>query len=830
MSEIQVDESSLPDVEHTDAIETQPSIDHASLHAEAKTESNRGRVDVAAAWLALLLIVVGVVCALVLLGVALVLWIGYFPTKVTPGKTGQYVSNLVAAHVTMSDFGSTKNHLCQDQTRTMTLLHQRVENAVGAAPIWMRNTLLTAVAVKALAKVFGFDGSRQRSSTASRSQENLRASGTDGLLTSLLDDARLGSRADDISVVIAQQREQREQHERELQRVKSGGVGGLLRLLLTGHGLKPVPRLAASWIAITDDTLPQSTWHEARESHGLDVRQAIGVSITKLLLWHWSQPLAFLLVFYAYGCELEPIQVCFGLVVAAREVLYLTTTMAGIVACPVYLLLDVSSVWSESETSVQGCWRLAVYILTPHNYVALCLSTRFSGRGAAGSVVNPRHRKKMVCFGIVVACSGICAVFFWFASFVCWLTERNPAVFEHWLTKRESDLDKIAVDAIVALSWIPVLGLCLFVVARRNTKLRRAAWAHEPISEGIELDVMEPDAERIYDEEETTTQRQLDKKGLLSRAFLGLAFVQILADFSSCFALGLLLQEWSHATEFNQTPMLWGYAITACGFMFLFGPASVVASFKQASKSKESTENARPCARVGDVTRRTAIGCFGTAMLIGLLYIAIGVGLLIEGNDVRCWSYTGTSQHEWQLKCGEHAGCVMGACQFDTTSNAGALLAFKSNGNQLEGWTQGSEPCPNGGWFGVSCGGFANASVTELVLVDTAVTGDIGDLAALTQLTGLGLQDTAVTGDIGDLAALTQLTVLGLDNTAVTGDIGDLAALTQLTVLDLVDTAVTGDIGDLAALTQLTGLGLDNTAVTGCPLRKSNGDTVWCNK
>eukprot|EP01050_Picozoa_sp_SAG11_P018511 SAG11_NODE_2809_length_2946_cov_70.570776_2_plen_764_part_00 len=763
----------------------------------------------------------------------------------------------------------------------------------------MRDTLLTAVAAKALAKIFGFDGQRgKRSGTAPGSQENLRASRTGGLLTSLLEDERLDSRADDINAVIAQQREQ---HERELQRVKSGGVGGLLRLLLTGHGLKPVPRLAASWIAITDDTLPQSTWHEARESLGLDVRQAIGVSITKLLLWHWSQPLAFLLVFYAYGCELEPIQVCFGLVVAAREVLYLTTTMAGIVACPVYLLLDVSSVWSESETSVQGCWRLAVYILTPHNYVALCLSTRFSGRGAASSVVNPRHRKKMVCFGIVVVCSGICAIFFWFAVFVDWLGKQE-----------EHDLNQIA---IVALSWIPVLGLCLFAVARRNTKLRRAARAHEPASEGIELDVMEPDEGQIYDEEETTTQRQLDKKGLLSRAFLGLAFVQILADFSSCFALGLLLQEWSLATEFNQTPMLWGYAITACGFMFLFGPASVVASFRQASKPKESAENVRPCARVGDVTRRTAIGCFGAAMLIGLLYIAIGVGLLIEGNDVRCWSYTGTSQHEWQLKCGfpQRGGCVMGACvceggyggdrcQYNTTSNAGALLAFKFEGDQhthevLEGWTQGSEPCPNGGWFGVSCGGFANASVTELDLEntavtgdighlaaltqlteldlentavtgdighlaaltqltylllgytavtgdighlaaltqltqlnleDTAVTGDIGDLAALTQLTYLYLYDTAVTGDIGHLAALTQLTYLLLGYTAVTGDIGHLAALTQLTELDLYDTAVTGDIGHLAALTQLTELDLDETAVTGCPLRKSNGDTVWC--
>eukprot|EP01051_Picozoa_sp_SAG22_P001841 SAG22_NODE_76_length_22248_cov_14.352070_7_plen_823_part_00 len=754
-----------------------------SLHAETTPESNRGWIDVATAWLALLLVVVGVVCALVLLGVVLLGTVD-----------GQ------------SDLTSMKIHLCQDQTRTMTLLHQHIEDVVGTAPTWMRGTLLSAIAVKVVAKVCGFDGQRgKRSGTTSGAQEKLRASGNDRLLTSLLEDERLGSRADDISVVIAQQREQREQHERELQRVKSGGVVGLLRLLLTGHGLKPVPRLAASWIAITDDTTPQSTWHEARESLGLDVRQAIGVSIAKLLLWHWSQPLAFLSVFYAYGCHLEPLQVWFGLVVAAREVLYLATTLAGVVACPVYLLLDVSSVWSESESSVQGCWRLAVYILTPHNYVALCLSTRFSGRGAVDSVVNPRHRKKMVCFGIVVVCSGGFAIFNWFVVFVNWLTKRNSDVFKNWLTKRESDLDKIAVVAIVALSWIPVLGLYLFVVARHSTKLRRAARAHEPASEGLELDAMVPE-EQIH-EEETAAQQQVGKRGLLSRAFLALAFVQILADFSSCFALGLLVQEWSLAqTEFNQTPMLWGYAITACGFMFLFGPASVVASFMQASKPKDST-NATRCARAGDATRRTVVGCFGTAMLIGLLYIAVGACLLVNSIDVRCTRYTGTSQHEWQIKCGEHAKCVSGICQFDT-SNAGALLAFKSEGDQqtyrtLESWTQGSEPCPNGGWLGVSCGGVGNASVTKLDLVFMAVTGDIKHLAGLTQLTGLYLYSTAVTGDIKDLAGLTQLDELSLGSTAVTGDIKGLAGLTQLTILDL---------------------GL--TAVYGCPLQKSNGDTI----
>ena len=176
-----------------------------SLHAEATPESNRGWIDVATAWLALLLVVVGVVCALVLL--VLVLFGVQSGDTYTDGGQSDF-------------YRTTKIHLCQDQTKTMTLLHQHFEYVVITAPTWMRCTLLSAIAFKVVAKVCGFDGQRgKRSGTTSGAQEKLRASGTDRLLTSLLEDERLGSRADDISAVIAQQREH---HERELQRVKSG--------------------------------------------------------------------------------------------------------------------------------------------------------------------------------------------------------------------------------------------------------------------------------------------------------------------------------------------------------------------------------------------------------------------------------------------------------------------------------------------------------------------------------------------------------------------------------------------------------------------------------
>ena len=71
-------------------------------------------------------------------------------------------------------------------------------------------------------------------------------------------------------------------------------------------------------------------------------------------------------MFRAYFCQLSAAQQHFGLVVAAREVLYLATTVAGILACPVYLLLDISTVWAEADTISDRFGHTAMYVLTPH--------------------------------------------------------------------------------------------------------------------------------------------------------------------------------------------------------------------------------------------------------------------------------------------------------------------------------------------------------------------------------------------------------------------------------------------------------------------------------
>ena len=76
---------------------------------------------------------------------------------------------------------------------------------------------------------------------------------------------------------------------------------------------------------------------------------------------------------------------CAVQVVAAREVLYLATTLAGVLVCPAYLLLDLATVWTEDggATTAAKVFRAAVYVLTPHNYVAVCLAAALSDRGAS---------------------------------------------------------------------------------------------------------------------------------------------------------------------------------------------------------------------------------------------------------------------------------------------------------------------------------------------------------------------------------------------------------------------------------------------------------------
>ena len=145
--------------------------------------------------------------------------------------------------------------------------------------------------------------------------------------------------------------------------------------------------VAASWDAIAARSeWPPSTWTEARVGLGLSTRQAIWSSGTRILLWHWAQPLSYFVVFGAYYCSLpadpteneggDNLLQEIGTFVAVREAMYVATTLLALWLNPAYLLLELESVWSLAEEMAinWGALKLWVlYLFAPHHYVTMCL-------------------------------------------------------------------------------------------------------------------------------------------------------------------------------------------------------------------------------------------------------------------------------------------------------------------------------------------------------------------------------------------------------------------------------------------------------------------------
>jgi hypothetical protein len=159
--------------------------------------------------------------------------------------------------------------------------------------------------------------------------------------------------------------------------------GGLTQQLLLGAGARDGAADRAGWLAIAGgnkEDWTQPTWTVAREARGLTQRQALPVAAIKLVFWHLSQPAAYLWLLGDYRCdiaELGPTQQYLAVVIAMRELLYLGSTVLAAVACPSFLLIDLRTVWNEAETPLERFTRIAMYVLCPHNFVAIVLSKRF---------------------------------------------------------------------------------------------------------------------------------------------------------------------------------------------------------------------------------------------------------------------------------------------------------------------------------------------------------------------------------------------------------------------------------------------------------------------
>ena len=127
------------------------------------------------------------------------------------------------------------------------------------------------------------------------------------------------------------------------------------------------------------------------------------------------------------------------------------------------------------------------------------------------------------------------------------------------------------------------------------------------------------------------------------------------------------------------------------------------------------------------------------------------------------------------------------------------------------------------------------SELVTLLLSGSGVTGDVADIhgcvfsTCVLSLSYLNLYGTAVTGDgswpwMAGLGYIKSLVGLRIGNfnpqdNLITGDVGGLGGLTDLTYLAIVNVLlVTGDVSGISSLTSLDHLDLRNTPLTGWPL------------
>ena len=470
-----------------------------------------------------------------------------------------------------------------------------IENVIGAAPIWLRNCFLVLLATKALAKCTGHEQEAHHRDAPVETIHGLISDFSHPLFATLV----VGPAA-------------------SLGRADAAGWNAIVGDMgLRWHGVSA--SVVAGLIGGTAQPrrMQQSTWRQAQEARRLTKRQALASALVKLVMWHLSQPCAYLWVLWAYRCHLRGTQRVFAVVVALRETMYLSNTLLAAICCPSFLLLDLVTSWQEAPTRFQKMMRFAAYVLTPHNYVSLCLANHFEPQ-------------------------------------------------EHPLG---GDGDR--------LQWTNSDG-----TIKRGCCSRTC--------------------------------------GCDSAPFLLQTALHILADFASCFALGLLLSEnLSAGKRTPPTALLIGYALTASGFVCFIGPALIASqTFAAVSSGGGGAEDPvvlNPGERqqhavvesdsVSDPLLATAAttvvvprasvaaprrdrrvwwplrmfhGVVALILLGGWVYIVVGLVLLVLEVDIVCNGYT------FDDPCNGHGRC------FDGGSRCECMLGYGPQ-EPLEAWCRTDE-------------------------------------------------------------------------------------------------------------------------------------------
>ena len=134
----------------------------------------------------------------------------------------------------------------------------------------------------------------------------------------------------------------------------------------------------------------------------MSTRQAKSVAIVRLIGWHLSQPIGFLVALFSAVCRVTAHQRDISCYIAVRELLYLVAVLRAAHMCPAFLLLSLRTTWQTTSRWSRRLGYLCAYVFAPHHYVILCL-------WRCGALADVTARVVTV-FMVVSDCFGLCSL------------------------------------------------------------------------------------------------------------------------------------------------------------------------------------------------------------------------------------------------------------------------------------------------------------------------------------------------------------------------------------------------------------------------------------
>jgi hypothetical protein len=142
------------------------------------------------------------------------------------------------------------------------------------------------------------------------------------------------------------------------------------------------------------------SWEQVRKRSNWGPCTAVSIGVTRLLFWHWLQPLTYWWAFLAYQDEIDRTQWYMGVVVGSREAFYAFIVLVGVVSNPVFLLVDSRAMLMTVDDTARQSGRnlgvladirqylgtaccvdlveLCIYVLLPHSKCLKCFPRSLS--------------------------------------------------------------------------------------------------------------------------------------------------------------------------------------------------------------------------------------------------------------------------------------------------------------------------------------------------------------------------------------------------------------------------------------------------------------------